>query len=598
MSGQPVLRCSVRSGAYHDSVVLMRLQAALAEVPGVSDAAAVMGTPANRELLAASGMLAPEVDRARPEDLLVVVKAESEAAATAALGQVDALLAVRGAAATDGAFRPRTLAAAAKLLPEARWVLVSVPGRYAAAVAREALALGRNIFLYSDNVTVEDEVALKRAAREQGLLVMGPDCGTAIVGGVGFGFANRVRRGSVGLIAASGTGLQAVASGIHARGAGVSQALGTGGRDLAAAVGGATAAQAIDLLAHDPETKAIVLVSKPPDPAVAARLLRQLQGTGKPAVVCLIGLASPLRRLGNVRFATSLDAAAEKAVELAVDVEPGGHPASGNARHGGRALRPLNEARSSTAAPRRYLRGLLSGGTLAYELALALRPLVSPLYSNLSSSAGVLPLADIGHSQGHTVLDLGDDELTIGRPHPMIDNTLRLRRLRQEAADSEVATILLDVVLGEGAHPDPAAELAPAIGAARAAAAGEGRSLEVIALLVGTDEDPQGLARQAAALGDAGARVARTVEEAVNRWWSLEIAASRGDDGEKNSGEEGRGAAASLDDLAGPPAAINVGLESFYASVVAQGASAVQVDWRPPAGGNERLQEILARMRT
>jgi FdrA protein len=588
LNGEPVLRCLVRSGAYHDSVVLMRLQAALAGLAGIVDAAAVMGTPANRELLAASGMLAPEAERARPEDLLIVVKAEREAAATAALGQVDALLAMRGAAAADGAFRPRTLAAAAKLLPETRWVLISVPGRYAAAVAREALELGRNVFLYSDNVPVEDEVTLKGAAREQGLLVLGPDCGTAIVGGVGFGFANRVRRGSVGLVAASGTGLQAVASGIHALGAGVSQALGTGGRDLAAEVGGATAAQAIDLLARDPETKAIVLVSKPPDPAVAASLLRQLQATGKPAVVCLVGLVPPVRRLGTVHFAAGLDAAAEKAVELAVDVadvdEHQRHPERSEGSGWGSA---------------RYLRALFSGGTLAYELLLALRPLVSPLYSNLSSSAaGVLSLPDLGRSQGHTVLDLGDDELTVGRPHPMIDNTLRLRRLRQEATDPEVAVILLDVVLGEGAHPDPAAELAPAIAAARTAAAGEGRRLEVIALLVGTDEDPQGLERQAAAFGEAGARVVRTIEEAVNRWWILELGAGQGDAADRDSGEEGRGAATSLDDLAGPPAAINVGLESFYQSLVAQGATAVQVDWRPPAGGNERLQEILARMRT
>ena len=570
-----VTRCLVRSGAYHDSVVLMRLQAGLADLPGVADAAVVMGTEANRELLAASGLLVEEAARARPDDLLVVVKAADAASADSALGRVDALLATRAAAATDGAFRPRTLAAAVKLLPEARWVLVSVPGRYAAAVAREALGLGRHVFLYSDNVALADEIELKRTARERGLLVMGPDCGTAIVGGVGFGFANRVRRGAIGLIGASGTGLQAVASRIHELGAGISQALGTGGHDLSAEVGGATASQALELLARDEATQAIVLISKPPDPGVVARLLGEAGGVGKPVVCCFLGMPVPVRRLGEIHFAGGLDEAAEKAVELAHGEQAGSH----------------HERSEGSGGRTGYLRALFAGGTLANELLLALRPLATPLYSNLSSS-GVRPLEDLGKSLAHTILDLGDDELTVGRPHPMLDNALRLRRLRQEAADPEVAAILLDVVLGEGAHPDPAAELAPAIDEARAAAARDGRDLAVIALLVGTDEDPQGLERQAAALGEAGAQVVRTVGEMVERWWILEIGRRSA-----HAADPSAGPSFPLADLAGPPAAINVGLESFHASLVAQGAAAVQVDWRPPAGGDERLAGILARMK-
>ncbi|HEX5761214.1 MAG TPA: acyl-CoA synthetase FdrA [Thermoanaerobaculia bacterium] len=581
-----VLRCLLRSGAYHDSVVLMRLQAALAELPGVADAAVVMGTEANRELLAASGLLPEEAAGARPEDLLVVVKAENAAAAEEALGRVDPLLAARAAAAADGGFRPRTLSSAVQLLPEARWVLVSVPGRHAAAVAHEALGLGRHVFLYSDNVPLDAEVALKRAARQRGLLMMGPDCGTAIVGGVGFGFANRVRRGSVGLIGASGTGLQTVACRVHELGAGVSQALGTGGRDLAAEVGGATALQALDLLARDEATRAIVLVSKPPDPSVVARLLMAAGRAGKEVVCCFLGLPLPMRRLGNVHFTAGLDEAAEKAVELAL---AGDEPHGGGRRGDGTAVR---EEPRPAAAPG-FLRALFAGGTLAYEALLALRPLLTPLHSNLSL-AGVLPLSDLGRSRGHTVLDLGDDELTVGRPHPMLDNALRLRRLRQEAADPEVGAILLDVVLGEGAHPDPAAELAPAIAEARTAAAGEGRELEVIVLLVGSDEDPQGLARQAAAFGGAGARVVRTIAQAVERWWILEIGRRPGEAAAAGSDA----ASVPLADLDGPPAAINVGLESFHASLLAQGAAAVQVDWRPPAGGDERLAALLARMRT
>jgi FdrA protein len=565
-----VTRCLVRSGAYHDSVVLMRLQAGLAELPGVADAAVVMGTEANRELLAASGLLVEEAARARADDLLVVVKAADAAAADVALGRVDALLATRAAAAADGAFRPRTLASAVKLLPEARWVLVSVPGRHAAAVAREALGLGRHVFLYSDNVAMADEIELKRAAREHGLLVMGPDCGTAIVGGVGFGFANRVRRGAIGLIGASGTGLQMVASRIHELGAGVSQALGTGGHDLSAEVGGATASQALELLGRDEATRAIVLVSKPPDPGVVARLLGEAGEVGKPVVCCFLGMPLPVRQLGNVYFSGGLDETAEKAAELVASDKPRRHPerSEGSGRGG-------------------FLRALFAGGTLANELLLALRPLATPLYSNLSSP-GVRQLEDLGQSLGHTVLDLGDDELTVGRPHPMLDNTLRLRRLRQEAADPEVAAILLDVVLGEGAHPDPAAELAPAIAEARAAATRDGRELAVIVLVVGTDEDPQGLERQAAAFAEAGATVVRTIADAVGSCWSLLRAGA--------AAGVAPGSSVPLADFAGPPAAINVGLESFHESLVAQGAAAVQVEWRPPAGGDERLAVILARI--
>src|SRR3972149_1007626 len=231
----PALKSEIRGGAYYDSVVLMQLQRALLTLPGVLDAGAVMATPVNLELLEAGGLR--PADPPSPDDLLIVVKAESDSAAAAALAQVDALLARRRAS-TDAEFRLKSLAAAAQQLPEAAWVLVSVPGRFAAGVAGDAVRLRKNVFLYSDNVPVEDEVGLKRQATARGLMVMGPDCGTAIIGGVGFGCANRVRRGSIGLVAASGTGLQTVTSAIHSLGGGVSQAIGTGGRGFAAEGGG------------------------------------------------------------------------------------------------------------------------------------------------------------------------------------------------------------------------------------------------------------------------------------------------------------------------------------------------------------------------
>jgi FdrA protein len=555
----------VRAGSYHDSIVLMRLQRALAALPGVIDAGVIMATTANREQLAAVGFELKE--EANPDDLLVAVKAESETAAAEALSRVDALLRVRSAE-TSGDYQPRSLAAALKQLPEARWVLISVPGRYAADVAGEALEEGRNVFLYSDNVPVDREVALKRQAREKGLLVLGPDCGTAWMGGAGLGFANRVRRGGIGLVGASGTGLQAVMSRIHALDSGISQAIGTGGRDLKAEVGGMTAAQGLDLLRRDPETHVIVLIAKPPDPEVGSRLLACARATGKPVVVHFLGAPLPGRRLGNISFAATLSEAAE----LAVAVFPGsaGVPPATNS--------VLVSAGGTPALPgKNYVRGLFSGGTLAYEVLLGLSSFLSPVWSNL----GARKLADPLHSREHTILDLGADEFTVGRLHPMIDQDLRLRRLRQEGADPEVGLILVDVVLGEGAHADPAGELAPEISRIRA-----GRSLEVVAIVIGTDADPQGLEIQISTLEAAGARVFRTVTDAVD-WIFLNAAGV----------EETDGVPVPLEAVQAPMAAVNVGLESFHDSLRSQGASSIHVDWRPPAGGNERLAGILARMK-
>ncbi|MFQ5942274.1 MAG: acyl-CoA synthetase FdrA [Anaerolineales bacterium] len=544
----------IRPGAYYDSIVLMQLQRALAGLPDVIDAGVVMGTAANLELLAQNNLLPADI-QAAPEDLVIVVDAETDAAAGAALGQVDELLSRRRSV-TARAYRPKSLEAAAEMLPAAGWVLISVPGRYAAGVARDALDLGKHVFLYSNNVTIDDEVELKARAEEHGLLVMGPDCGTAIVGGIGFGFANRVRRGAIGLVGASGTGLQSITSRIHQMGQGVSQAIGTGARDLKQDVAGATAARGLDLLASDAKTEVIVLVSKPPDPAVTARLLQRAWAAGKPTVVSFIGYPSPAKQLGNLYFASSLIEAADLAVGLiGVEMAPAKTP----------ELRP----------GARYLRGLFSGGTLAAETLAGFQTVLGPVYSNISDPRLDDPLI----SKEHTLLDLGEDVFTVGRLHPMIDNDLRIRRLRQEAADPMVALILLDIVLGEGAHPDPASELAPEIRDVR-----KEHGAEVVVILIGTDEDPQDLEAQEQQLREAGAVVFTETSGAVAYTTSLFT--------------EREVRTVETEFLSHPVAAINVGLESFSDSLRDQGAESVHVDWKPPAGGDERLQAILQKMKS
>jgi FdrA protein len=572
-----MVKAEIRSGAYYDSVVLMQLQRSLATLPGILDAGVVMGTKANKDILAQTGLLAPEVGAASADDLVIVVHAEDGDAAEAALGQVDELLTKRrGAVEQD--FFPKSIESASQMLPQAHWVMISVPGRYAAGVARQALSLGKSVFLYSDNVSVEDETSLKQSAAEKGLLVMGPDCGTAIINGVGLGFANKVRRGSIGLVAASGTGLQQVSARIHQLGAGITHALGTGGRDLSEAVGAVTAQQGLDLLGRDPETRVIVLISKPPAPEVAEGLLNVARSMGKPVVVDFIGYFPSSRQVDNLYYASTFDEAAALAVALAMGDEGQG---TGDRVEAG--------DRKRFAAGQRYLRGLFSGGTLAYEALLLLQDYVPAVYSNVPLRKE-FRLTNSLVSQQHTIVDLGEDEFTVGRLHPMMDNDLRIRRLQQEANDPEVAVILLDVVLGYGSHPDPAGELGPAITEARATAREAGRHLEVIAVVVGTDEDPQDLNAQIQQLKAAGVWVETSNGAAVRHAGCLLRSLNPIPSSQALPPVD-------LAVLHQPLAAINVGLESFTESLMAQGAPVIQVDWRPPAGGNERLMAILERMR-
>jgi FdrA protein len=575
-------KAEIRSGAYYDSVILMQLQRSLAALPDVLDAGVVMGTDANKDILTQSNLLTPEAHDAVADDLIIVVRAANEEAARAALDQVDSLLARRrGDVEQD--YRPRSLESAVQMLPAAQWVLVSVPGRYAAGVTREALRLGKNVFLYSDNVSLADETAFKRTAASKGLLVMGPDCGTAIINGVGLGFANRVRQGPIGLVAASGTGLQQISSRIHQLGSGITHALGTGGRDLSEPVGAVTARQGLDLLSRDPETQIIVLISKPPSPQVAGSLLAAARLVGKPVVVDFIGYSPPTRRVDDLYFATTFDETAELAVELAYDEV-------GKARDVGETidLTPF-------APGQRYLRGLFSGGTLAYEALLILQGYLPIVYSNVPLDKAYR-LTNSMVSQEHTIVDLGEDEFTVGRLHPMMDNDLRIRRLEQEADDPEVAVILLDVVLGYGAHPDPASELGPAIARTRAKAKKAGRHLEVVAVVVGTDEDPQGLNEQIRQMEEAGARVKTSSDAAVHMVGRSLQALSQSADGTQPAGAP-QLARVDLAVLHQPLTGINVGLESFADSLTAQGASVIQVDWRPPAGGDEKLMALLERMK-
>jgi succinyl-CoA synthetase alpha subunit len=490
---------------YRDSVSMMQLSAALRALPGVEQASAIMATAGNLDLLRDAGLLAA-LPEAGANDLLIALKGKSASALDAAFAAADAELRKAPPAAGSAgprAMPPASLQMALAQVPRANLALISTPGEYAAAEATKALRLGLNVMLFSDNVPLVDEIALKRYARERGLMVMGPDCGTAIVDGIPLGFANVVRRGAVGVVGASGTGTQQVTCLVHRRGEGISQAIGTGGRDLHRDVGGITMLQGLDALARDAATRVIVLVSKPPAPEVAKRVLDAARKARKPVVVSFVGGARSEIKGANLHVAATLEDAAHAAVALARGRAPQR-----------RAPAKLPAGLPRLAAGKRYVRGLYSGGTFCYEAS----GLLGEALGAVRSNAPVDPrmhLADIWQSAGHTVVDLGDDDFTRGRPHPMIDHQLRNERIVKEAADPEVGVILLDVVLGYGAHPDPAAEMVPAIKKAQALAARKRRRIAFVGFVCGTDGDPQDFARQEAALRDAGMVLAESNAQAV-----------------------------------------------------------------------------------
>jgi FdrA protein len=487
-----------RPGAYADSVTLMRVSADVRQADGVQAALIAMATELNLDLLPAMGFRQPP--DVGPNHLLIAVRASDDAAMSSALAAVDRALSARPVAGygtdqhgtdqhgTDqhgaaGAQPPRTTAAAVRASGPGL-ALISVPGRYAFAEAMDALEAGCDVMIFSDNVPVEQEITLKEVAARRDLIVMGPDCGTAIIGGVGLGFSHTLAAGPVGLVAASGTGAQQVLCLLDYAGAGVSAALGVGGRDLSASIGGRSARAALAALDADPGTELIIVVSKPPAAEVAAGLRGFAAGLATPVQFALVAPGEP-----------DLTAATETALRaLGLPVPawprwpgPPGVPGPG------------------------VLRGLFAGGTLCDEAMVIASDRLGPIRSNipfrpelrLAPRAPVLGATVPGvATAAHAMIDFGDDELTAGRAHPMIDQSLRLERLAAEAADPAVTVVLLDVVLGHGAHPDPAAELGPAIAAARARG-----GVAVVVSLIGAASDPQGQGRQAAVLQAAGAHV-------------------------------------------------------------------------------------------
>lgn len=547
----------IKKGSFQDSVSLMIISRKLSERPEVDQVSVMMGTPANKSMLDSTGFWHDDFADATPNDICVAVRTEGEHPGILDLirerleKELNAMTNASGS--SHQLTKARRWESACQKLPQANLLLVSVAGEYAASVAREGLLANKNVMLFSDNVPLEQEVELKTIARERGLILMGPDCGTAMIAGSPLAFANVLPEGGIGVIGASGTGIQEVTSQIALHQQGISHAIGLGGRDLSAEVGGISALTALDMLAADDATRVIAFVSKPPSPQVRTRIIAAMQNVGKPVVALFLGRQPEQRREGNVWLANSLSDAAQLAVLL---------------------MRVAQQRRIQPEVAGKGIYGLYAGGTLAAEAAML-----------LSAGLGV-PVSE-SHDQGvmleaggHRIVDLGDDSYTLGRPHPMIDPTTRSIEIEKLTAMPTVGVLLLDVVLGYGACADPAGAVVEAIEQVRAKRAAP---LVVIATLTGTDADPQGRSGQAEKLREAGIAVVETLEEAV----LLAISLTR---------HQERSIPQAHSALLDGVQVINAGLRSFALDLQSSGTPVVHYQWAPVAGGNARLASLLKQL--
>jgi FdrA protein len=480
------IQAIVRKNQYQDSVRLMQISGQAGELPGVKKVLALLGTDSNKKILADLGLMDETIGAATANDLIICIEAENDEASRAAMDDVDARLRKASSGESAREAKPKSLEEAVHRLPNANFAMISLPGPLAKLDVITALEQGLNVMLFSDNISMEDEVELKRLAVEKGLLLMGPDCGTAIVNGVPLALANVVRRGDIGIAAASGTGIQEVTCLIDCFGGGISHAIGVGGRDLRKEIGGAMMCQAIRTLAKDPNTKKLILLSKPGAPEVMAKVLDEARASGLEVISCLLGCENDEYAYEGMTLVSTLEEAAFAAMGREIPTME--------------ITDALRKRLAGLNPERKYLRGLYSGGTLCYEALFILKDDLD-IHSNVAIKPE-LKLHYPAKGAAHYCMDLGEDEFTQGRPHPIIDLGLRLEWLREEMADPAVKVIVMDLVLGYGANRDPGGELVRALNEYRSGLP-DGGPL-VFVHVCGTDTDPQNANRQHNLIYDAG----------------------------------------------------------------------------------------------
>jgi FdrA protein len=487
----------IRKNQYYDSVFLMGVNKRLSQTKGVLQTAVLMASEKNKQLLADIGIQGDQIDAAQPNDLVVAVIAETAQIVDAVLGELDQAL---------YAFEEREVVSHLRTLddglaekPHANLAVLTIPGEYVFREARKALDAGLNLFIFSSNVPIEEERKLKELAAEKNLLVMGPDCGTSLLNGIGIGFANKVSRGAFGAIGPSGTGLQEFTSQIHNAGLGISHAIGTGSHDLSDEIGGITTIQALDALEADPQTKVVSIIAKPPGGKTLELLLARLKIFSKPVICCFLGAWKDSIKGGDaLTWAPTIDDAVLAAIQLA-----GEKPTTAKLELTRQERELAAKARNAWNPEQRFLRGLFAGGTFCYQSQHILGEAGIVVHSNAPLDTQT-KLSHPDKSIEHTLIDMGDETYTLGKPHPMIDGTMRAQRILSEGRDPSVAVLLLDFILGYNASMDPVGELYDAILEAGKSIRQQGGALTIVASICGTKEDPQELDLQVKLLREAG----------------------------------------------------------------------------------------------
>lgn len=572
-----MLKTVVKKGSYHDSVVLMLLTNAISGLEGVNKVSVMMATPANKDIFAQSGLDTPELQEATPNDMVVVADVEREELIHIVMEKVDEFLKQKSQASAvqSGTEIVKSWDKATAKLPDANLAVISIPGAYAALEANRALDEGLNVFMFSDNVSVEDEKALKQKAHNKGLVVMGPDCGTGIIQGVPIAFTNSVTPGSIGIIGASGTGIQELTTIIDRLGEGVENAIGTGGRDLYEEIGGITMLDAIEAMEQNEKVKVLIVISKPPAKAVREKISARLSRYSKPVITLFLG-EKPTFHEENFYHAYTLDEAARLAVAL-VRKEP---------------IPTFAKNQANSTACGKTLKAYYSGGTLAGEAAMLLKDAL-----NIEGS-GAKADGFMFKQDGHIVVDLGDDVYTQGKPHPMIDPAKRIESMREAVDDATTGVILFDIVLGYGSHEDMATALIPTIQELQQKAKAQHREVAFVATVCGTRSDYQGYDETVRKLVEAGVEVCETNKSAVEK--SLALLGLHFDEPVKPiqaktvvQGENTPASESLLRLLSEKPKIINIGLKSFADVAEKFGCQVVQFNWQPPAGGNIQLIKAL-----
>lgn len=575
-----MLHTIIKENTYQDSIVLMLLSNKLSAIEGVNKVSIMMGTPANKDIFKSSGLGTAELENAKPNDIVIVIDTEDAAKVEEVDQEVEAEL--KGKAESNDQEQKHNEASnwsrALELANNPNLALISIPGQYAALEAENALNHNLNVFMFSDNVAKEDETRLKNLAHDKGLLVMGPDCGTGIIHGLPLAFTNIVNEGDIGIVGASGTGIQEVTTIIDREGKGVTNAIGTGGRDLSSEVGAITMLDIIKALNQDPTVKVITVISKPPAKEVEEQVLNVLRNIEKPVVTLFLG-AKPTYTETNIYHAYTLEEAARVSVQLSNGETPNFKP------------RLFENISANLTAKQDGIQGFYSGGTLASEAAMLVKDTLGDL------SSGETPEGFAYKGGNHEIIDLGDDIYTQGKPHPMIDPSKRIEMLETSSDDPATAVIMLDNVIGYGSHDDMANELAPTIQKILNKVKADGRSLVVLATVVGTEHDYQGYQAQIETLKAAGAIVCDTNDQMVRT--ALNLIGSTVDQPQLEVKQiDADPVDLSVDDkimnlINVKPSVINIGLKSFTEAIQSSDAQVVQFNWRPIAGGNEKLMKVL-----